>query len=135
MDFMKDFVEGVEAFKKQAYIDGDNGAAQIKKDVLELHNSIEERYKKKCEESFMLRMSTVFIPSKQAASNLELRLDIADLNRDIKYNIDKLCFCTTVLHFTDEDRRKCEAVKEYLGMVLVGLKQFAETLEGGKDGD
>lgn len=135
MDFMKDFVEGFEAFKKQCDTDGDDGTAQIKKAALEDLNYVEEQYKKNCEHSAMLRLSTIFIPSKQAASDLKLRLDIADLDRDIEYNIDKLCFCTDVQYFTDEDRQKCEAVKEYLGMVLVGLKQFAETLEGGKDGD
>lgn len=134
MEFMKDFADGFEAFKKQCDIDGDNGEGMIKKAELEVHNSIEERYKKRCEESAVLRMSTIFIRPEQAASDIELRLDIADLGRDIEYNIDKLCLCTAIHHFTDEDRRKCESVKEYLGLVLVGLKQFAETLEGGKDG-
>ena len=135
MDFMKDFVEGFEDFLKRAVKDGDDGTMQLKIAELEMHNYVEERYKKECEKSAILRMASKLIRSEQEASDLNLRLDIADLNRDIEYNIDKLCFCTDVQNFTDEDRRKYEAVKEYLGMVLVGLKQFAETLEGGKNGD
>ena len=137
MDFMKDmkdFVEGFDDFFKRAAEDGDDGTMQCNRDAAELHRKQDLKRKKDIENRAFLRFSCSFLAGKER-SDLNLRLDVIDLVRDIDYAITVLCRCCDVVNYTDADRARVAKVKEYLGLVLAGIQQFAETLEGGKNGD
>lgn len=134
MDFMKDFVEGFDDFFKRAAEDGDGGTMQINRSAAELHRKQDLKREKDIKTRAFLRFSASMLSGKEG-SDLNLQLDVLDLMRDIDYEITVLGRCCDVANFTDADRVRVVKVKEYLEMVLVGLKQFAETLEGGKDGD
>lgn len=133
MDFLKDFVGGIDDFLKRAAEDGDDGTAQCNRDAAELHRKQDLIRQKDIENRAFLRVTSGFIAGKEG-SDINLRLDVIDLMRDIDYAITVLCRCCDVVYFTDADRARIAKVKEYLGLVLAGIQQFAASLDGGTDG-
>ena len=138
MDFMKnmfsDFVGGFDDFLKRAAKDGDDGTMQCNREAAELHRKQDLKRQKDIETRDFMRFTCGFFTGKDG-SDINLRLDVIDLQRDIEYAITVLCRCCNVVNFTDADRARVAKVKEYLGLVLAGIHQFASSLEGGKDGD
>ena len=138
MDFIKDFFEGFDEFKKQKEIDGDDGSMQVTISAEEMHCAQDERYKDNCNQSDFLRMMLGFA-SGECRKQIEARLDVADAIRDITYEAEVLARIGDKTELTDEEFEKLCSVRDYLQMVLVGIRQFKEqftaSLEGGTDGD
>ena len=103
MDFMKDFVGGVDDFLKRAAEDGDDGTMQCNRNVAELHRKQDLKRKKDIETRAFLRFSSSFLAGKEGI-DLNLRLDVIDLMRDIDYEITVLCRCCDGVNFTVADR-------------------------------
>ena len=137
MDFMKDFVEGFEAFKKQKEIDGDDGSMQVTISAEKMHCAQDERYKENCNHGMFLRMM-LGLASSECRKQTEARLDVADAIRDITHEAEVLSRIGDKPELTDEEFEKLCSVRDYLQMVLVGIRQFKEqftaSLEGGTDG-
>lgn len=132
-NMFSDFAGGFDDFLKRAAEDGDDGTMQCNRDVAELHRQQDLKRKKDIETRAFLRFSSSFLAGKEG-SDINLRLDVIDLMRDIDYAITVLCRCCDVVNFTDADRARVAKVKEYLGMVLAGIQQFTAILDGGNDG-
>lgn len=133
MDFMKDFVEGFAKFKKQKEIDGDDGSMQVTISAEEMHCAQDERYKDNCIRGEVLRMMLGFA-SGEGRKQAEARLDVADAIRDITHEAELLSRIGDKPELTDEEFEKHCSVRDYLQMVLVGIRQFAASLDGGSDG-
>ena len=133
MDFMKDFVEGFEAFKKQKEIDGDDGSMQVTISAEKMHCAQDERYKENCNHGEFLRVM-LGLASGEGRKQAEARLDVADAIRDITYEAELLSRIGDKPELTDEEFEKLCSVRDYLQMVLVGIRQFAASLDGGSDG-
>lgn len=138
MDFIIDFFEGFDEFKKQKEIDGDDGSMQVAISAEEMRCVQDERYKNACNQSDFLRMLLGLV-SGEGRKQTEARLDVADAIRDITHEAEVLSRIGDKPELTDEEFEKLCSVRDYLQMVLVGIRQFKEqftaSLDGGKDGD
>ena len=137
MEFFKDFFEGYAEFKKQKEIDGDDGSMQVTISAEKMHCAQDERYKEACERSDLLRMMLGFA-SGEGRKQTEARLDVADAIRDITHEAELLSRIGDKPELTADEFEKLCSVRDYLQMVLVGIRQFKEqftaSLDGGTDG-
>lgn len=137
MDSFKDFLEGFDEFKKQKEIDGDDGSMQVTISAEKTHCAQDERYKEACERSDLLRLMLGFT-SGEGRKQTEACLDVADAIRDIGYETEVLSRIGDKPHLTDEEFEKFCSVRDYLQMVLVGIRLFKEkftaSFDGGTDG-
>lgn len=138
MDFIKDFIEDFDSFKKKTEIDGDDGSMQVTISAEKMHCAQDERYKDNCIHGEFLRMMLGFT-SGEDRKQAEARLDVADALRDITHEAEVLSRIGDKPELSDVEFEKLCSVRDYLQMVLVGIRQFKEqftaSLDGGTDGD
>lgn len=137
MEFFKDFLEGFDRFMKQKEIDGDNGSMQVSISAEKMHCAQDERHKENCIHGEFLRMMLGFT-SGENRKQAEARLDVAEALRDLTHEAEVLSRIGDKPELTDEEFEKLCSVRDYLQMVLVGIRQFKEqftaSLDGGTDG-